>query len=86
VTDTNDELQVLIDTVDQYYRRWCMDINRKKREVMVMQSRRYCSLSSHKDHKEGPCGPPCSMTQHWSCRGTKLKVVDKYKYLGIWFT
>jgi hypothetical protein len=26
------------------------------------------------------------MVQHWSCGGTKLKVVDKYKHLDIWFT
>jgi hypothetical protein len=86
MADTKEELQVLIDTVDQFCRSWHMDINLKKCEVMVMQPQRGYSFCSPKDRKEGPCGPACSMAQHWSCRGTKLKVVDKYKYLGIWFT
>jgi exonuclease III len=86
---TKEELQVLINTVDKFCRRWHMDINLKKSEVMVVLPKkveRGCYNCCLKKKRWGPCGPNCSMAQHWTCRGTTLKVVDKYKYLGIWFT
>ena len=89
MADSKEDLQVLIDTVDKFCRRWHMDINLKKSEVMVVLPKhveRGCYHCRLKNTKEGPCISKCSMAQHWTCRGTKLKVVDKYKYLGIWFT
>ena len=81
------DLQGLIDVVDQFCRRWHMDINVKKSEVMVVDGKskcKHCHLSgSFKDLLPGCCPPTCA---RWHCRGTPLKVVNKYKYLGIWFT
>ena len=53
-----------------------MDINLKKSEVVVF-GQHGCELCAS--------ARACSCTP-WNCRGTTLKVVPKYKYLGIWFS
>ena len=89
------ELQGLIDVVDRFCQRWHMDINLKKSEVMVVGGARVCPSCTHTPTRT-PCLchacphaaplPPCpDQCEGWSCRGTQLKVVKAYKYLGIWF-
>jgi exonuclease III len=115
VAESTEALQGLIDVVDRFCRRWHMDINLKKSEVMVMGKRPACSACArmsapapapmpvpHDDDDDDDnddvddVAPvpvllpvparPCVLCSPWSCRGTTLKVVSEYKYLGIWFT
>ncbi|MFN9917848.1 MAG: reverse transcriptase domain-containing protein, partial [Pirellulaceae bacterium] len=69
MTETPEDLQTLIDVVDDFCRKWRMDINLKKSEVMVAN--------------EKPGTAPAGRS--WHCRDTTLKVVPEYKYLGIHF-
>ena len=93
VADLVENLQGMIDVVDRFCRRWRMEINLKKSEVMVVRARPWrCARSSH-SHKEAKrggafCSPEkeCVLCSPWVCRGRRLKVVGRYKYLGIWFT
>ena len=96
VAHSQEELQGLIDVVDRFCRRWHMDINLKKSEVMVVGGARVCPSCTHTPALD-PCLchacphavplPPCpAQCEGWSCRETRLKVVKAYKYLGIWFT
>ena len=102
VAESAEKLQGLIDVVDKFCRRWHMDINLKKSEVMVVGKRSLCSAC-----KRAPTPAPepvpvpfparapapvpvvaraCPLCSPWVCRGETLKVVSEYKYLGIWFT
>ena len=102
VADTAEALQGLIDVVDKFCRRWHMDINLKKSEIMVVGKRPACSACAHAPapapvpvpvplpaHAPAPVPVParaCPLCSPWVCRGKTLKVVKEYKYLGIWFT
>jgi exonuclease III len=72
LADSAEELQGLIDTVDEFCRKWKMSMNMKKSEVMVVRATDQ--------------SPAAERSHEWVCRDSKLKVVRKYKYLGIWFT
>jgi hypothetical protein len=89
------DLQGMIDVVDKFCRQWRMEINLKKSEVMVVGQERRCVCAT-RDQPESyfpvartrngaPAGE-CVLCSPWICRDQKLKVVRKYKYLGIWFT
>ena len=105
--DSAEKLQGLIDLVDTFCRKWHMDINLKKSEVMVVGKHDPCTLCKRAEHAERDArvehakrvasgevvgkyeeGEPraCALCSQWMCRGVRLKVVRKYKYLGIWFT
>ena len=101
VADSVDELQGLIDTVDRFCRRWRMEINLKKSEVMVVRARPWRCLRKKRQQTSAEVGEgtretchddfytpesACVLCSPWVCRGQRLKVVRKYKYLGIWFT
>ena len=77
-------MQALIDVVDRFCQRWHMDINLKKSEVVVF-GQHGCELCAQAYARAvtGCCPRSCTP---WNCRGTTLKVVPKYKYLGIWFS
>jgi exonuclease III len=96
------DLQGLIDVVDKFCRQWRMEINLKKSEVMVVGQERRCVCATRdqpeiwgtqmvrflpvaRTRNGAPAGE-CVLCSPWICRGQKLKVVRKYKYLGIWFT
>jgi hypothetical protein len=72
LADSAEELQGLIDTVDEFCRKWKMSMNKKKTQVMVVRA----------SGRRPAAGP----SPKWVCRDQELKVVRKYKYLGIWFT
>jgi hypothetical protein len=77
---TEEDLQTLIDVVADFCTKWRMTVNLKKSEVMVVRSnasRGRCSCKS----PEG-----CELCQSWTCNDKMLKVVQTYKYLGIWFS
>jgi exonuclease III len=102
VAESVEDLQGLIDVVDRFCRRWHMDINLSKSEVMVVGKRSSCSACAHAPapapepvpvplpaHVPAPVpvpARPCLLCSPWVCRGETLKVVSEYKYLGIWFT
>jgi hypothetical protein len=89
------DLQGMIDVVDKFCRQWRMEINLKKSEVMVVGEEHRCVCATRdqpKSHfpvaitRNGVPAGECVLCSPWICRGRKLKVVRKYKYLGIWFT
>jgi hypothetical protein len=91
-----EELQVLIEVVDKFCKEWRMDINLKKSQIMVVGDRACtCACPEPDAGNEGEVGEeddfvcrcecPCSSHQNWTCRGKRVQVVQKYKYLGIWF-
>jgi hypothetical protein len=99
VANSPEDLQKLIDVVDAFCRKWRMDINIKKSEVMVVGGAP-CNSCTH-NPSCNPCHcpacppplpaapPPAACTsecESWHCRGTRLKTVSTYKYLGIWFS
>ena len=78
-----------------------MEINLKKSEVIVVRARSWrCLREKRRQATAGEgagtretchdnfCPPEsgCVLCSPWVCRGQRLKVVRKYKYLGIWFT
>jgi hypothetical protein len=92
------DLQGMIDVVDKFCRQWRMEINLKKSEVMVVGPEHRCvcatrdqpeplteALPAQRTRNGAPAGG-CVLCSPWICRGRQLKVVRKYKYLGIWFT
>jgi hypothetical protein len=68
IADAPEQLQQLIDIVDRFCRRFHMEVNLTKSEVMPVGV-----TSTHAHYP-------------YSCQGTSLKLVRKYKYLGIWFS
>ena len=80
-----EDLQKLIDVVDAFCRKWQMEINLTKSEAMVVGDFGCprCSGSTTQRLLPGCCPEPCTP---WTCRGAIVKVVQKYKYLGLWFT
>jgi len=96
------DLQGMIDVVDKFCRQWRMEINLKKSEVMVVGKERRCVCATRDQPeiwgaqmirdfpvartRNGEPAGACVLCSPWICRGQKLKVVRKYKYLGIWFT
>ena len=85
LAETVDNLQGLIDIVDVFCRQWRMEINLKKSECMVVRARPHRCVCDIRTRAGKPAGE-CVLCSPWDCRGQKLKVVRKYKYLGIWFT
>jgi len=95
IGDSPTDLQGMIDVVDKFCRQWRMEINLKKSEVMTVRepSRCVCALRDRPERKgevrtrngDRKAGD-CVLCSPWVCRGQHLKVVRKYKYLGIWFT
>jgi exonuclease III len=85
VADSAANLQQLIERVDKFCRRWQMEINLSKSEVMVIGQRDTCAPCARLV-SEGLGEAGCALCAPFECRGVRLKVVDKYKYLGIWFT
>ena len=81
VADSVEDLQGLIDVVDRFCRKWRMDINLSKSEVMVVGKRDTCALCTRSGGVRA-----CSICSPWVCRDVTLKTVKKYKYLGVWFT
>jgi len=72
LADSAEELQGLINTVDEFCKKWKMSMNMKKSKVMMV-----CASGRR---------PAARLIPEWVCRDRKLEVVRKYKYLGIWFT
>ena len=91
---SSDDLQGMIDVVDKFCRQWRMEINLKKSEVMIVAepSRCVCAIRDRPERKgevrtrNGAPAGDCVICSPWVCRGQRLKVVRKYKYLGIWFS
>jgi hypothetical protein len=93
IGDSITDLQGMIDVVDKFCRQWRMEINLKKSEVMVVGKDRrcVCAIRKTRQHLEVDTNDTvpvaeCVLCSPWVCRGKRLKVVHKYKYLGIWLT
>lgn len=59
----------MLDKVSSYCSTWRCDVNTKKTEVAVFEA--------------DPSHPQQQQQQQWTIHGQPLKVVDKYKYLGL---
>ena len=81
MAETPEKLQTLIDVVDEFCKKWHMEINLKKSQAMVVGTHG-CTFCSPMSRRIGCCNRECCP---WSCRGAPVKVVKLYKYLGIWF-
>ena len=83
MAESVEDLQRLIDVVDLFCREWRMDINLTKSEAMVVGGKE-CDCSNKESI--GCCESHCAAAApSWMCRGKRVPVVGKYKYLGIWF-
>ena len=100
LADSVEDLQGLIDIVDRFCRKWRMEINLKKSEVMVVRAypwrcaacaRRaddaaYAARCEERETDDAANAARCVLCSPWECRGRALNVVRKYKYLGVWFS
>ena len=71
MAESPEALQAMITKVEEFSRKWRMELNLKKSEVMIVRPA-----------IKMPFSPP----PPFSYRGSQVKVVSSYKYLGIWFT
>jgi len=70
MANSPEDLQQLIDVVERYLRKWRLQENLKKSQVMVVAAARVTSPQKHEWHFGGK---PIEQTEH-------------YKYLGVWFS
>ena len=63
------DLQKMISVVDKFCDEWRMKLNLNKSKVMIVNA------------------PPKKLKsrRRWFSRGKRIEIVNKYKYLGIWF-
>jgi hypothetical protein len=71
LAESPETLQAMINKVDEFSRKWRMELNLKKSEVMIVRP---------------PIKMPFSPPPSFSYRGSQVRIVPSYKYLGIWFT
>ena len=71
LAESPEALQAMITKVDEFSRKWRMELNLKKSEVMIVRP---------------PIKMPFSPPPSFSYRGSQVRIVPSYKYLGIWFT
>ena len=71
LADSPEALQTMIDKVDDFSKKWRMELNLKKSEVMIVRPATKL---------------PMSPSPSFSYRGSQVRIVSSYKYLGIWFT
>jgi hypothetical protein len=84
--DSPEKLQKLIDILDKFCRRYHMEVNLSKSEVMKVGVKSVCESCRQAELSSLFVRAGCVLCSPWQCQGTRLKLVHKYKYLGLWFT
>jgi hypothetical protein len=72
LADSPGELQLMMDVITDYAKKWRFQINESKPKVMAMCERRAASLQ--REHNWGDT---------WNCGGKIIRMTEYYVYLGV---